>query len=125
MAPKHAAPTKAEQQTNKGKLPSNAKEQTSTTTPLTRAESKDRPKPSGKLDWSKAKTKDKEPVAERAKEEKKLKVEPHSPAAIADSATSKKTGLETKKLLVLKSATSGVVSGDNQKVLFTLSYAKG
>ncbi|KAN0083963.1 DNA polymerase subunit Cdc27 [Tylopilus felleus] len=115
VAPKHAAPTKAEQQTNKGKLPSNAKEQTSTTTPLTRAESKDRPKPSGKLDWSKAKTKDKEPVAERAKEEKKLKVEPHSPAAIADSATSKKTGLETKKLLVLKSATSGVVSGDNQK----------
>ncbi|KAF8547345.1 hypothetical protein OG21DRAFT_1501619 [Imleria badia] len=103
-APKLVAPTKAEHPTIKGKAPSSdTKEQGSTTTPLPRVESKERPKPSGKLDWSKAKTKEKEPVVERSKVEKKPKAEPDSPISSKDSPAGKEPGLEPTKPSVTKS----------------------
>ncbi|KAI9568164.1 DNA polymerase subunit Cdc27 [Boletus coccyginus] len=115
VAPKLVVPTKAEQQTTKGKAPSETKEQVSATISLPRAEAKDRPKPSGKLDWSKAKTKEKEPVAEKTKEEKKPKLDPDSPVPTTDSSAGKKPRLEPTKSSVFKSKASGAVSGDAQK----------
>lgn len=108
---------KTEPQTTKGKAPSSdTKEQVSTTTPLQQTASKDKPKPSGKLDWSKAKTKDKEPVAERIREEKKPKVEPDSSDTTKSASANKKPGLDSKK--VFKSEASGFMSmsGNAQKV---------
>jgi DNA polymerase delta subunit 3 len=122
VAPKLVTPTKAEQQITKGKTPSDTKEHVSTTIPLAKAESKDRPKPSGKLDWSKAKTKDREPVAERTKGGKEPKLEPNSPVTTTDSSASKKPGLKPTKPSVFKSEASGVVSGDALKVPFPLIF---
>ncbi|KAH0832838.1 DNA polymerase subunit Cdc27 [Lanmaoa asiatica] len=104
VAPRTVTRTGAEQQTTKGKAPSpGTKEHVSTTTTLPKAEPKDKPKPSGKLDWSKAKTKEKGSVAEKAREEKKLKLEPDSTITAKDFSTSKKPGLEPMKSSISKS----------------------
>ncbi|KAG6370762.1 DNA polymerase subunit Cdc27 [Boletus reticuloceps] len=117
VAPKLAGPTKAEHQMTKGKALSSDTKGQIATTPLQRTESKEKPKLSGKLDWSKAKTKtkEKEPVTEKKREEKRPKPEPDSPVAAMHSSTSRKTGLEPTKSSALKSKASDIVSSDSQK----------
>ncbi|KAG8213483.1 DNA polymerase subunit Cdc27 [Butyriboletus roseoflavus] len=115
-APRAVASTRAAQQTTKGKTPSSeTKEQVSTTTALPKTEYKDRSKPSGKLDWSKAKTKGKEPVAEKTRDEKKPKPEPDSTVTTKNSSTNRNPGLTSMKPLVPISESSGVASSDAQK----------
>ncbi|KAG9314779.1 DNA polymerase subunit Cdc27 [Chiua virens] len=99
-APKAAAPTKAEQQSTKSKSLSDKKGQSSLTT-LVKTEPKDKLKPSGKLDWFKA------------KEEKIPKLKQDSFTTIPGSLTNKKT--ELTKPPVLKDRAGFKAGGDVQK----------
>ncbi|KAF9236293.1 DNA polymerase subunit Cdc27 [Melanogaster broomeanus] len=107
-APKAGPLTKAEQPP-KG---TDIKEQISAKASLPETESKDRPKPSGKLDWSKAKSKEKQPVLEKAKEPK---VEPKRTGTSKESATSEKTSSGSKRVFVSKLNSNATTDSEAQQ----------
>ncbi|KIJ60333.1 hypothetical protein HYDPIDRAFT_160977 [Hydnomerulius pinastri MD-312] len=103
-----AAASLKSEQPDKGKGASETKEQSSVKAPIQKTESKDKPKASGKLDFSKAKGKDKEPVAEKPKEAPKPKVESMAAVSSKEPALNKKSMTEPEKVSTFKPAASSM-----------------
>ncbi|KAF8834627.1 hypothetical protein BDN67DRAFT_1016304 [Paxillus ammoniavirescens] len=99
VPPKAGLPVKSEQPPRSKAISSEINEQTSAKALFPKTESKDKLKPSGKLDWSKAKSKEKEPVVVKAKEALKVKVEPKPATIISNEPTSKKSDPEPKTVV--------------------------
>ncbi|KIK78148.1 hypothetical protein PAXRUDRAFT_834711 [Paxillus rubicundulus Ve08.2h10] len=90
VPPKAGPSVKLEQPPESEIISSEISEQSSAKALLPKTGSKDKLKPSGKLDWSKAKSKDKEPIVIKAKEALKVNVE-RKPATISNYGATART----------------------------------
>ncbi|KAF9220396.1 hypothetical protein BS17DRAFT_759550 [Gyrodon lividus] len=111
-APQAGPPTKSERPPKCKATSSEIHEQPSPKAPLPKTESKDKPKLSGKLDWSKAK---KEPDTEKAKEALKLEVEAKPTIINKGSTTSKESGPEPKRVSASKLHPSATAYSEAQQ----------